>query len=62
MAAAVIVLLARNFRRVEIRWYDWVAVAYLVLIALYSTVPWLLGIRPAVQGRHRLGADLRHAR
>ena len=43
VAAAVIVLLARNFRRVEIRWYDWVAVAYLVLIALYSTVPWLLG-------------------
>ncbi len=38
-------LLARYWRRLRFYWFDWAALAYVALVGVYSTVPWLLGQR-----------------
>ena len=34
---------ARYWRRLRFYWFDWAALAYVALVGVYSTVPWLLG-------------------
>ena len=43
VAGAILLLLARHYRQLGLRWYDWIAVVYVALIAVYSFVPWVLG-------------------
>jgi hypothetical protein len=42
-AALFAVLLARHYREVRFRWYDWFALAYAILVGVYSIVPAALG-------------------
>ena len=43
VALLVLYGLAATWRSIKLRWFDKVAIAFLFLIAIYSTVPWLLG-------------------
>lgn len=38
-----VVLLGMTWSRIRLAWYDWLALAYTVLVAIYSVVPYLLG-------------------
>jgi hypothetical protein len=42
-AALIVYFFARYWQRLRFQWFDWAAVAYTVLIGVYSIVPWLLG-------------------
>jgi hypothetical protein len=42
-AAFILVLFARHWREIRFHWYDWCALAYGILIAVYSVVPSLRG-------------------
>lgn len=44
-AALFLVLLVRHWRQVRFRWFDWFALAFVVLVAVYSVVPAALGSR-----------------
>jgi hypothetical protein len=48
VAFLVLYALAANWRSLDLRWFDKAAVAYAVLVAVYSTVPWLLGSHQTV--------------
>lgn len=43
VAALIVYFFVRYWRRLRFRWFDWAAVAYVVLIGIYSLVPTLLG-------------------
>ena len=43
VALAIVGLLVRHRSRLDLRFYDFAALAYVGLIAVYSVVPWLLG-------------------
>jgi hypothetical protein len=48
VAFLLLYALAANWRSLDLRWFDKAAVAYAVLVAVYSTVPWLLGSHQTV--------------
>ena len=43
VALLVLFSLAVTWRSLKLRWFDKVAIAYVVVVGIYSTVPWLLG-------------------
>jgi O-antigen ligase len=43
VALLILYALASTWRSIKLRWFDKVAIGYLLVIAVYSTVPWLLG-------------------
>ncbi len=52
VALLALYALAVTWRSLKLRWFDWLAIAYVVLVGIYSTVPWLLGSKSVV---HRCG-------
>jgi len=43
VALLVLLSLAATWRSLKLRWFDKVAIAYVVVVVIYSTMPWLLG-------------------
>src|SRR5450759_2458402 len=43
VALLVLYALATTWRSLKLRWFDWAAIVYLLVVAVYSFVPWLLG-------------------
>lgn len=43
VAALIVALAIRHIGQVRLRWFDWMAIAYIVLVGVYSIVPWLFG-------------------
>lgn len=46
--ALILYLFVRYWRQLRFYWFDWAAVVYVVLLCVYSVVPWLLGSHIAV--------------
>jgi len=41
--ALLLWLAVRHLGQLRLRWFDWAAIAYVVLVGVYSIVPWLVG-------------------
>ncbi len=42
-AALILFLLLRFWRQIRLFWFDWLALAYVAFLVVYSIVPWILG-------------------
>jgi hypothetical protein len=43
VAILLLVLAVRHIGHLRLRWFDWMAIAYVALVGIYSIVPWLFG-------------------
>ncbi len=61
-ALLIVYFFARYWRQVRFYWFDWAALAYVVLLGVYSIVPWLLGskigVTPVIASLRELGVPV----